>query len=90
MDASSRVAEKSMDEAAREVRMQGQGEEIVQDVTCILMEHGHKRGFSSLTGVVTCISTTNYKVIDVEDLQKYCKECLEIKKLQLPKERRQN
>ena len=75
-----------MDDAAREVGMQGQGEEMALEATCIFDGTWHKPGFSSLSGVVTCIATTNYKGINVEDMQKYCKECLEVKKLQLPKE----
>ena len=76
-----------MDDAAREVGMQGQGEEMALEATCIVDGTWHKPGFSYLSGVVTCIATTNYKVINVEDMQKYCKECLEVKKLQLPKEK---
>ena len=34
-----------------------------------------KRGFSSLNGVVAVISIDNGKVIDVEPMSRYCREC---------------
>ena len=34
-----------------------------------------KRWFASLDGVVVTISTSNFKVLDVETMSRYCKAC---------------
>ena len=35
-----------------------------------------KRGFASLNGVVVAISTSNFKVLDVETMSRHCKACV--------------
>ncbi|GFT04162.1 uncharacterized protein TNCV_3154161 [Trichonephila clavipes] len=42
----------------------------------------HKRGYSSLNGVVCATSVENGKVIDFEALTKYCSSCKEVEKLE--------
>ena len=34
-----------------------------------------RRGFSSLNGIVAAVSTSNFKVIDVDTLSRYCPAC---------------
>ena len=83
-DAAVSVAEETMNRAAAEVREQSESPDNIVKTTCLFDGTWQKRGFSSLIGVVTCISAVNYKVIDIEDLKKHCRGCLEIKKLKLP------
>ena len=80
------VAEESMNNAAAEVREKAESSDDIVETTCLFDGTWQKRGFSSLIGVVACISAVNYKVLEIEDLRKHCRGCLEIKKLKLPQE----
>ena len=70
------LCQQSMNNAARDVRSQSnsQTDDIV-DTACMFDGTWQRRGFSSLIGVVSCISPINYKVIDIEILRKVCKIC---------------
>ena len=85
-DAAVSVAEESMNNAAAEVREKAESSDDIVETTCLFDGTWQKRGFSSLIGVVACISAVNYKVLEIEDLRKHCRGCLEIKKLKLPQE----
>ena len=67
-----KIAEDSMNCAAGEVR--GVNTEIV-NATAMFDGTWQKRGYSSLVGLVSCISTLNFKVMDFEIMRKTCKKC---------------
>ena len=86
-DAVVSVAEESMNNAASDVREKSESSDDIVDTKCLFDGTWQKRGFSSLIGVVSCISAVNYKVLDIEDLTKHCRGCTEIKKMKLPQEK---
>ena len=67
------VAAESMRKAGEEVRS------IIGETTaeCGVSVDGcwQKRGYVSLNGCITTISTDNGKILDVEAMSRYCKEC---------------
>lgn len=70
------VGEESMVEAARELHvLKGVDENAVADCTVMCDGTWHKRGHSSLHGVVSAISMDTVKVVDVECKSKVCKGC---------------
>ena len=81
-EATCEVGEDSMNEAAREVHvLKGVNEDDVCDCTVMCDGTWHKRGHSSLHGVVTAISMDTGKVVDVECKSKVCKGCERMSKL---------
>ena len=69
------VAEDSMKEASREVHNLSQQTSEVKDCQVSVDGTWQKRGYSSLNGVVTVISSKVGKCLDVATLSKYCKSC---------------
>ena len=72
-DAAKEVAENSMKTAADQLRINKESDVI--DIGVSVDGSWQRRGFSSLNGVVAAISIDNGKVIDVEPLSRYCREC---------------
>ena len=64
------VAKESMKSAAEELNGSAEHE-------CAVSVDGswQKRGYTSLNGCVTAISIDNGKILDVEPMSRYCKEC---------------
>ena len=64
------VAKESMKSAAEELKGSAEHE-------CAVSVDGswQKRGYTSLNGCVTAISIDNGKILDVEPMSRYCKEC---------------
>ena len=72
-DAAKELAENSMKTAADQLRINKESDVI--DIGVSVDGSWQRRGFSSLNGVVAAISIDNGKVIDVEPLSRYCREC---------------
>ena len=70
-DAAKAVAENSMNSAARELR----SGETITDIGVSVDGSWQRRGFSSLNGIVAALSIDNGKVIDIEPMSRYCREC---------------
>ncbi|MBP1527464.1 MAG: hypothetical protein H9Q66_06055, partial [Spiroplasma ixodetis] len=68
--AAERVCMKSMNDAVEEAVNENYGD---RDIDAAFDGTWHKRGFSSLNGVVTATSVDTGKVIDVEIFSKFCK-----------------
>ena len=81
------VASQTMNNAGAEVRETSDTTAEVVEITCLFDGTWQKFGISSLIDVLSCISSVTYKVLDVEHLTKYCRSCLKIKKLTLPKDK---
>ena len=64
------VAEDSMIHAANEAKEKEGG-----DIGVSVDGTWQKRWFASLNGAVVTISTSNFKVLDVETMSRYCKVC---------------
>lgn len=71
-DAAKEVAEKSMNAAINDLRKQD--DEMI-DIGVSVDGTWQRRGFSSLNGVVAAISIDSGKVVDVEPMTRYCREC---------------
>ena len=74
--ASKSIAEESMAKAAEEIVSLGQADEngiVDSSVSCD--GTWQKRGYSSLNGVFTAISTDSGKIVDVECMSRFCKIC---------------
>ena len=70
------LCQQSMNNAARDVRSQSNSQaDGIVDTACMFDGTWQRRGFSSLVGAVSCISSINYKVIDIEIFRKVCKIC---------------
>ena len=70
-DGARTVAEASMLASADEAK-QNDG---TADISVSMDGTWQKRGFSSLNGVVVTVSTSNFKVLDVEIMSRNCKTC---------------
>ena len=70
-DAARTVAEASMSASADEAK-QNDG---TTDISVSMDGTWQKRGFSSLNGVVVAVSTSDFKVLDVEIMSRNCKAC---------------
>ena len=66
-DTAKTVAEASMSAAIEEVKKEG-----ATDFGVSVDGTWQRRGFSSLNGVVVAVSTSNFKVVDVEAMSRYC------------------
>ena len=78
LQASSPVAERSMNAAAAEVRQFQTNETGVEHQTgCAVTFDGTwmRRGFSSLFGEISCISWDTGRVVDADVLSKFCQGC---------------
>jgi hypothetical protein len=75
--ASKTVAEKSMSDAATDIR---KGKETA-DVGVSVDGSWQRKGFSSTLGVITAISADSGKVLDVSILSKSCKGCTRMQKV---------
>ena len=64
------VAEASMSAAIEEVKKEG-----ATDIGVSVDGTWQRRGFSSLNGVVVAVSTSNFKVVYVEVMSRYCQAC---------------
>ena len=84
------VADNSMSTAASDVHEKEDEVDGITNSTCVFDGTWQKRGFSSLVGAVSCISTVNYKVLDIEILSKFCRKCEEIKRLRLTREKEEH
>ena len=62
------VANQTMNNVAAEVREMSDTTAEVVKTTCFFDGTWQKQGFLSLISVVSCISSVNYKVLDVENL----------------------
>ena len=69
-DTAKTVAEASMSAAIEEVK-----KESATDIGASVDVTWQRRGFSSLNGVVLAVSTSNFKVVDVEAMSRYCQSC---------------
>ena len=81
------VASQTKNNAAAAVREMSDTTADVVETTCLFDGTWQRLGNSSLIDVLSCISSVTYKVLDDENLTKYCRSCLKIKKLKLPKEK---
>lgn len=72
-NAAKTVAEKSMNDAVTELKKSKNID--ILDIGVSVDGTWQRRGFSSLNGVVAAISVDNGKVIDVEPMSRYCREC---------------
>ena len=79
--AAKEVAEKSMLDAANELR---HGDDSIADIGVSVDGTWQRRGFVSLNGTVAAISMDNGKLIDVEIMQRYCKPCQQHKEKLTP------
>ena len=69
------VARKSMQDAVKEIKLNGKGDTVI-DTSISCDGSWQQRGFSSLNGFVSLISMDSGKVIDVEAMSRYCKQCI--------------
>ena len=69
-DTAKTVAEASMSAAIEEVKKEG-----ATDIGVSVDGTWQRRGFSSLNGVVVAVSTSNFKVVDMEAMSRYCQAC---------------
>ena len=79
--AAKEVAEKSMLDAANELR---HGDDSISDIGVSVDGTWQRRGFVSLNGTVAAISIDNGKIIDVEIMQRHCKPCQQHKEKLTP------
>ena len=79
--AAKEVAEKSMLDAANELR---HGDDSISDIGVSVDGIWQIRGFVSPNGTVAAISMDNGKIIDVEIMQRYCKPCQQHKEKLTP------
>ena len=73
------IAEGSMMVAANEAANDVKEKEGTSDIGVSVNGTWQKRGFASLDGVVVAISTSNFKVLDVETMSRHCKACVKRK-----------
>ena len=73
------VEDNSMSTAASDVHKKEDEVDGVTNSLCVFDGTWQKRGFSSLVGAVSSMSTVNYKVLDIEILSTFCRKCEEIK-----------
>ena len=66
------IAEESMTSAVNDAK---EKEGNSGDIGVSVDGTWQKRGFSSLNGIVVAISTSNFKVVDVEAMSRNCKAC---------------
>ena len=70
------VCYETMNDAAKEIHvLQNKQDDEVADCGISCDGTWQRRGFSSLNGCVTAISMDTGKVVDVEVLSKFCKQC---------------
>ena len=74
-DSAKQIAERSMNNAAVELK---RGKNMVIDIGVSLDGSWQRRGFSSMNGVVTAISIDTGKIIDIESMSRYCRQCFVI------------
>ena len=74
-DSAKQMAERSMNNAAVELK---RGKNMVFDIGVSLDGSWQRRGFSSMNGVVTAISIDTGKIIDIESMSRYCRQCFVI------------
>ena len=84
------VADNSMSTAASDVHKKEDEVDGITNSLCVFDGTWQKRGFSSLVGAVSSISTVNYKVLDIEIVSKFCRKCEEIKRLILTREKEEH
>ena len=77
--ATKEIADMSMRNAAKEIQDETKD---ITDVAVSVDGSWQKRGFSSLNGVVTAISIKSGKVLDTEILNRNCKSCNLMEKIQ--------
>ena len=71
-DAAKLVAETSMNEAVMELKKSSTN---IFDIGVTVDGTWQRRGFSSMNGVVGAISVDYGKIMDLEPLSRYCKQC---------------
>ena len=70
------VAEETMEDAAEEIRSKVNSDsDTIIDTSVSQDGSWQRRGYSSLNGCVTAIAMDNEKVIDVEPMSRYCRNC---------------
>ena len=67
------VAENSMNRAAKEICASASSSDTVVDTVAMFDGSWQKRGHSSLSGIVTCISPKSRKILDYHPMTKTCK-----------------
>ena len=80
--ASKKVAEKSMQDAAKEIRIKKGDENAVTDTGITNDGAWQRRGHSSLNGFVATISVETGKILDGEVMSRKCKSCEQYKKIE--------
>ena len=76
------IAEDTMKMAAQEIAEKGhKDDDGIVDAAISCDGSWQKRGFSSLNGLVACISMDTGRVVDVEPMSRYCKSCKQNEKL---------
>ena len=74
-DSAKQIAGRSMNNAVVELK---RGKNMVIDIGVSLDGSWQRRGFSSMNGVVTAISIDTGKIIDIESMSRYCRQCFVI------------
>lgn len=75
LNATTSTAKEEMMEAAREVKLHKNDQQIVTDCAVSVDGSWQKRGYSSLNGAVTAISIDTGKILDIEIMSKVCRIC---------------
>ena len=75
-DAAKTVAKRSMLSSIEELRcLQNAASTDVIDIGVSVDGTWQRRGFSSLNGVLVAVSIDSGKIVDIEPMSRYCREC---------------
>ena len=75
-DAAKAVAKRSMLSSIEELRcLQNAASTDVIDIGVSVDGTWQRRGFSSLNGVLVAVSIDSGKIVDIEPMSRYCREC---------------
>lgn len=74
-------AQDAMLEAASELKRNHGNKEVVVDTSISCDGSWQRRGFSSLNGFVSAISMDSGKIVDIEPMSRYCRQCSTNEKL---------
>ena len=72
------VAEETMSEACVDIRnnfLPDVNDDVIVNTAILCDGSWHRRGYSSINGVVTIISMDSGKILDCEPMSRYCKGC---------------
>ena len=76
MQSCKQTAEVPMLEAAHELSVQSEHGDNVVDTSVSCDGSWQRRGFSSLNGFVSAISMDSGKIVDIEPMSRYCRQCV--------------